>query len=148
MLEMPDLESKEPAEQQRADGARQLIQLLCMRYLPLRNVDLWKYEPENFIEQEDDNYLMLEYDMDPEMTVSLLSFQLIDKLIEKFYVTTFPFIQNQLLQSYFTGQLKLENELQEDALLSIVCMLGKIQKDNKTPREQRYDVCFVLDMLR
>jgi len=31
-------------------------------------------EPENFIEQEDDNYLMLEYDMDPEMTISLLSF--------------------------------------------------------------------------
>ena len=27
-------------------------------------------------------------------------------------------------------------------------MLGKIQKDNKIPREQRYDVCFVLDMLR
>jgi hypothetical protein len=27
-------------------------------------------------------------------------------------------------------------------------MLGKIQKDNKIPKEQRYDVCFVLDMLR
>jgi len=27
------------------------------------------------------------------------------------------------------------SELQEDALLSIVCMLGKIQKDNKTPKE-------------
>ena len=49
-------------------------------------------EPESFIEQEDDNYLMLEYDMDTEMTISLLSFQLIDKLIEKFYHTTFPFI--------------------------------------------------------
>lgn len=50
---------------------------------------------------------MLEYDMDAEMTLSLLSFQLIDKLIEKFYTTTFPFIQNTLLQSYFTGNLKL-----------------------------------------
>ena len=95
-------------------------------YLPLQNVDQWGYEPEAFIEQEDDNYLMLEYDMDPEMSLSLLSFQLIDKLIEKFYSTTFPFIQNQLLHSYFTGVLNLENELQEDALLSIVCMLGKI----------------------
>jgi len=43
-------------------------------YLPLQNIQMWKEEPENFIEQEDDNYLMLEYDMDPEMTISLLSF--------------------------------------------------------------------------
>ena len=78
---------------------------------------------------------MLEYDMDPEMTISLLSFQLIDKLIEKFYQTTFPFIQNNLLDQYFAGNLQLQNDLQEDALLSIVCMLGKIHKDNKTPKE-------------
>lgn len=70
-------------------------------------MEQWEEEPESFIEQEDDNYLMLEYDMDAEMTLSLLSFQLIDKLIEKFYTTTFPFIQNTLLQSYFTGNLKL-----------------------------------------
>jgi hypothetical protein len=68
-----------------------------MNYLPLQNVEQWKNEPENFIEQEDDHYLMLEYDMDPEMTLSLLSFQLIDKLIEKFYSTTYTFIQNNLL---------------------------------------------------
>jgi hypothetical protein len=55
-------------------------------------VQQWISEPETFIEQEDDNYLMLEYEMEPEMTISLLSFQLIDKLIEKFYNTTFPFI--------------------------------------------------------
>lgn len=97
-----------------------------MNYLPLTSLNHWRDEPENFIEQEDDNYLMLEYDMEPEMSLSLLSFQLIDKIIEKFYSTCFPFIQNNLLQSYFTGQLKLDNELQEDALLSIVCMLGKI----------------------
>ena len=85
-----------------------MIELLFRNYLPLKNVEeTWIQEPETFIEQEDDNYLMLEYDMDPEMTVSLLSFQLIDKLIEKFYNTTFPFIQNQLLQSYFTGGLNL-----------------------------------------
>jgi hypothetical protein len=40
---------------------------------------------------------MLEYDMDADMTLSLLSFHLIDKVIEKFYTTTFPFIQNTLL---------------------------------------------------
>ena len=139
MLEMPDPNSKEPALQNRQDGARQLIQLLFTNYLPLQNVDQWRYEPESFIEQEDDNYLMLEYDMDPEMTVSLLSFQLIDKLIERFYSTTFPFIQNQLLQTYFTSgpsALGLQTELQEDALLSIECMLGKIQKDNKVGKEQ------------
>ena len=73
---------------------------------------------------------------------------MIDKLIEKFYDTTFPFIQNQLLQQYFTGHLTLANELQEDALLSIVGMLGKIHKDNKTPKEQQLDVCYVLDMIR
>lgn len=82
---MPNLESKDPAEQTRGDGARQLIQLLFTNYLPLQNLNQWCEEPENFIEQEDDNYLMLEYDMEPEMTVSLLSFQLIDKIIEKFY---------------------------------------------------------------
>ena len=27
-------------------------------------------------------------------------------------------------------------------------MLGKIQKDNKTPVDQRYDVCFVLEMIK
>ena len=71
-------------------------------------------------------YMMLEFEMDPEMTLSLLSYQLIDKLIEKFYTTTYPFIQNHLLQQYFTGNIKLQTELQEDALLSMVCMLGKI----------------------
>lgn len=71
---MPNLESKDEMEQQRGDGARQLIQLLYMNYLPLQNLDMWRDEPENFIEQEDDNYLMLEYDMEPEMSVSLLSF--------------------------------------------------------------------------
>ena len=111
MLEMPDPNSKDVQEQQRHDGARQLIQLLFQNYLPLQTIDQWRYEPETFIENEDENYLMLEYDMDQEMTISLLSFQLIDKLIEKFYSTTFPFIQNQLLQQYFTGELKLENEL-------------------------------------
>lgn len=45
-----------------------------MNYLPLLNLNQWRDEPENFIEQEDDNYLMLEYDMEPEMSVSLLSF--------------------------------------------------------------------------
>ena len=104
---MPDPNSKDEEEQNRQDGARQLIQLLFQKYLPLQNVEQWKEEPESFIEQEDYNYLMLEYDMDAEMTLSLLSFQLIDKLIEKFYTTTFPFIQNTLLQSYFTGNLKL-----------------------------------------
>ena len=45
-----------------------------MNYLPLTSLEQWKEEPEAFIEQEDDNYLMLEYDMDPEMSLSLLSF--------------------------------------------------------------------------
>ena len=97
MLDMPDPNSADPSEQNRQDGARQLIQLLTLNYLPLSDVDMWRYEPESFIDQEDDNYLMLEYDMDAEMSLSLLSFQLIDKLIEKFYTTTFPFIQNSLL---------------------------------------------------
>ena len=77
----------------------------------MQNVEQWRYEPEAFIEQEDDNYMMLEYDMDPEMTLNLLSFQLIDKLIDKFYSTCFPFLQNTLLQEYFTGNLKLQSDL-------------------------------------
>lgn len=149
MLEMPDPNSKVEEEQNRQDGARQLIQLLYAHYLPLQSVEQWREEPEAFIEHEDDSYLMLEYEMDAEMTTNLLAFHLVDKLIENFYQTCFPFIQNELLQSYFTGQLRGRlDELQEDALLSIVCMLGKIQKDNKIAREQRLDVCYVLDMLR
>ena len=69
---------------------------------------------------------MLEYEMDAEMTSNLLAHHLIEKLIENFYQTCFPFIQNELLQQYFTGKLKCQSELQEDALLSIVCMFGKI----------------------
>ena len=45
-----------------------------MNYLPLISLEQWQEEPEAFIEQEDDNYLMLEYDMEPEMSLSLLSF--------------------------------------------------------------------------
>jgi len=48
VLEMPDPNSNE--EQNRQDGARQLIKLLLTNYLPLENLDLWKEEPEGFIE--------------------------------------------------------------------------------------------------
>lgn len=27
-------------------------------------------------------------------------------------------------------------------------MLGKIQKDNKTPKSEQYDVCYVLEVLK
>jgi hypothetical protein len=48
--------------------------LIFQNYLPLTSLNQWVEEPENFIESEDENYLMREYDMDSEMTISLLSF--------------------------------------------------------------------------
>ena len=49
--------------------------------------------------------------MDAEMTTNLLAFHLVDKLIENFYQNCFPYIQNELLQSYFTGKLGRLDEL-------------------------------------
>jgi len=50
IFEMPNYEAEDQREHQRSDGARQLIQLLMTNYLPLQNIQMWKDEPENFIE--------------------------------------------------------------------------------------------------
>ena len=94
MLDMPNPNSKNEDDHVRQDGARQLIQLLYSNYLPLQTTEQWEYEPETFIEQEDDSYLnpVLEYEMDKGMTQQQLAYHLIDKLIENFYQTCFPFI--------------------------------------------------------
>jgi len=43
------------------------------------------------------------------------------------YGTCYSFIKDDLLTKYFDGSLPFANELTEDALMSIVGMLAKIQ---------------------
>ncbi len=64
--------------------------MLFQKYLPLSSLDQWQQEPESFIELEDDNYLMLEFDMDPDMTLSLPPFHAIAQPNRKVYYTAFP----------------------------------------------------------
>jgi hypothetical protein len=46
---------------------------------------VWKEEPEQFIELEDENCFISEYDLDSECSMTLLSYQLLEKLIASFY---------------------------------------------------------------
>jgi hypothetical protein len=48
---------------------------------------------------------------------------------------------------YFNGTLNLNNEFSEDALMGIVGMIGKVQKDLKIPVEKRLDITYVLDFI-
>lgn len=50
---------------------------------------MWRDEPEQFIEIEDDNYFIFEYDLDSECSTSLLAYQLLEKIIYAFYNTCY-----------------------------------------------------------
>ena len=66
------------------------------RFLPTINIDMWQKDPEYFIEHEDENYFLLEYDLDSECSMNLLAQQLIEKIMQKFYHSVFPFIKELL----------------------------------------------------
>lgn len=108
---------------------------------------MWKDEPESFIENEDENYFISEYDLDSECSTSLLAFQFLEKLISAFYNTCYQYISEDLLSSYLNSQVSLPNEMVEDALFSMAGMLGKIQKDLKIAPEKRLDIAYILDFL-
>lgn len=92
------------------------------------NVQSWRSDPESFIEQEDENYFINDFDLDAGCSLNFLAHQLTEKLITQLYQTCYPFIKDDLLINYFNGTLNLQNELMEDALLNIVGMLAKIQQ--------------------
>ena len=68
------------------------MELVIQNYLPMKNIDLWKEDPEQFIEHEDEHYFISDYDIDSECNLSFLSYQLLDKLLYNFYRTCYPHI--------------------------------------------------------
>jgi len=60
--------------------------------------------------------------------------------------TCYPFVKDELLAQYFAGQLQLPSEVIEDALLSIIGMLAKLQQ--KLPADKRLDIMPVLSYLK
>jgi len=58
-------------------------------------------------------------------SINLLAQHLIEKLLQKFYNICYPFVQ-EVLQQYFTGALKPQQDQVEDALLNLVGIVGKV----------------------
>lgn len=146
VLDMP-IQGSEKQEQQ--DGARKLLELITLRFLSQVDLTSWQSEPEYFLQNEDEQFL-LEYDLQEESSLNLLALHLIEKLLQKFYSICYPFVQD-ILKEYFMGSLILKtavNEQMEDALLNLVGIVGKVQREYKVPLEKRLDVCYVLQFIR
>ena len=90
---------------------------------------------------------MLEYDLQDDCSLNLLAQHLIEKILQKFYPTCYPFVQ-EILNQYFNGQITPENIQVEDALLNLVGIIGKVQKEYKVKLEKRLDVNFVLEFIK
>ena len=114
----------------------------------MSQVDLssWQSDPEYFIEHEDEQFL-LEYDLQDDCSINLLAQHLIEKLLQKFYNICYPFVQ-EILNQYFTEQLKPPNVHVEDALLNLVGIIGKVQREYKVKLEKRLDVNYVLQFIK
>lgn len=89
-----------------------------------------------------------EYDLDSECQINLIAYQFLEKLVYSFYDTCFKYISETLFPQYFNGQLQLQNELIEDALLSLTSIIGKVQKDLKVRSEKRLNVTTILDFIK
>lgn len=111
------------------------------------NISLWQSEPETFIELEDESHFISEFDLDSATTINALAYQVVEKLLSNFYQACYSLINEELLPSYFNGTVPIQDELLEDALLSVTGMIGKVQKELKTQVEKRFDICFVLDYI-
>ena len=121
---MPIPNSDLPEEQSRQDGARQILELVTKHFLSQVDLSSWQSDPEYFIENEDEQFL-LEYDLQDDCSLNLLAQHLIEKLLQKFYPTCYPFVQ-EILNQYFNGSITPENVHVEDALLNLVGIIGKV----------------------
>jgi hypothetical protein len=148
VLERPDPASKDPLIANRKDGAREILKLIFQHYLPLGegNIRSWESDPESFIEMEDENCFVSEFDLDPACSVNFLAHQLTERLLSQLYNTCYSFVKDELLAAYFNGQLVLQSEVVEDALMSIIGMLAKLQQ--KLPADKRLDIMYVLNFLK
>jgi hypothetical protein len=73
-LEKPDLTSKDPRVCNRKDGAREILKLVFQFYLPIgENIKTWQSDPESFIELEDENYFINEFDLDSACPINFLA---------------------------------------------------------------------------
>ena len=90
---------------------------------------------------------MLEYDLQDDCSLNLLAQHLIEKLLQKFYPTCYPFVQ-EILNQYFNGQISPGTVQVEDALLNLVGIVGKVQKEYKIKLEKRLDVNYVLQFIK
>jgi hypothetical protein len=77
VLDMP-IQGSENQEQQ--DGARKLLELITLRFLSQVDLTSWQSEPEYFLQNEDEQFL-LEYDLQEESSLNLLAQHLIEKLL-------------------------------------------------------------------
>lgn len=122
------------------------MQLITQRFLSQVDLSSWQNDPEYFIEHEDEQFL-LEYDLQDDCSINLLAQHLIEKLLQKFYNICYPFIQ-EILNQYFSGQIKPSNIHEEDALLNLVGIIGKVQREYKVKLEKRLDVNYVLQFIK
>jgi hypothetical protein len=108
ILDKPDPASKDPRSVNRKDGAREILKLVFQMYLPIgENIATWRTDPESFIELEDENYFINEFDIDSGCSINFLAHQLTEKIITQLYNTCYPFIKDDLLMTYFNGTLQL-----------------------------------------
>jgi hypothetical protein len=74
ILDKPDTTSKDSRIFNRKDGAREILKLVFQFYLPLGdNIGTWQSDPESFIELEDENYFISEFDLDSACSINFLA---------------------------------------------------------------------------
>jgi hypothetical protein len=72
VVDTPQDKTDPPAEEQPQDGARKLLELTTHRFLSQLDVSSWQTDPEYFIENEDEQYL-IEYDIADDCSINLLA---------------------------------------------------------------------------
>lgn len=69
------------------------------RFLSQIDLESWQTDPEYFIDNEDESYL-IEYDLQDDCSINLLAQHLIEKLLQNFYQVCYPFVES-ILHQYF-----------------------------------------------
>lgn len=88
-----------------------MLELITLRFLSQVDLTSWQSEPEYFLQNEDEQFL-LEYDLQEESSLNLLAQHLIEKLLQKFYSICYPFVQD-ILKEYFMGSLTQKTAVSE-----------------------------------
>lgn len=103
-----------------------LFDLIVSRYLPLKEISLWKSDPEAFIEQEDDSFGH-EFDTDLDSSLSFLAYSVLEQLLQNF-----PSVCEKQVKKYIenitSGKLESLDILLQDAMFNAIEMLPKIYR--------------------